>query len=268
MEDQLQKLHVRLIIIMREIHRICVEHDIKYTLIGGSLIGALRHRGFIPWDDDIDIGMTWNYYCKFIQVSKNIKHDWLDIDVPSASKRSSRAFIKVYDKRTTFIESMDTTPNGVFVDVMPFTYCGNTLKKAKFEFYLHRFYIGLLFHKDFVVPDNGKLRECLRSLVARFFTRSFLLKSIESRYIKLNMHPSLLTTDLDGLLRGVTKSEYFDNYKLSAFEEEQFMIISRADEYLKGNFGDYMQMPPAEKQIPHHIIYLNTELPYTEYKGQ
>lgn len=265
MDEQLKKLHERLIVMMQEIHKICMENDIKYTLIGGSLIGALRHKGFIPWDDDMDIGMTWDNYCKFIEVTKKMRHDWLDIDVPSVERESSRAFIKVYDTRTTFIENMDTTPNGVFIDIMPFSYCGNSKRRAFWEFYLHRFYIGLLFHKDNIIQGNGKVKEKIRCFAAKFFTYKFLLSAINRRYIKLNKKATLLMTDLDGLHRGITFSKYFEKYTIVPFENVDLMIITQADAYLNDNFGNYMQLPPKEERAPHHILYLNTELSYKDY---
>ena len=76
-DNQLKALHQQLLVIMDEIHNICVQNGIRYTLIGGSLIGALRHKGFIPWDDDMDVGMLFADHRLFVTIVSSLKHDWL-----------------------------------------------------------------------------------------------------------------------------------------------------------------------------------------------
>ncbi len=267
-ENQLKQLHTKLLAIMREVHNICDENGIKYTLIGGSLIGAMRHQGFIPWDDDLDIGMMYKDYQKFIDVVHNYKHPWLEFYIPEYEPNTFRSSMKVFDKRTTYIEENSPEIRGVFVDIMPFSYVGNSRFRFVLEFYYHRILKALLYYKN---PNSSLrrgpvLRNLLFKFVAKFFSNSKLMKMINHRYNCLNRFEHIYVSDLDGVLKGLVPSSFFDNFVLTKFEEDKFMRISEADAYLRRVFGDYMILPPVNQQKSHHVEYVDFNTPYELYQ--
>lgn len=262
-EAVMKEFHHRLCLLMNEVHKICVENDINYTLLGGSLIGAVRHKGFIPWDDDIDIGMTYDNYKKFVDVVFEKKYDWLEFDLAGKTEYYY-PFIKAYDKRTTFLEEMRNDAKGIFIDIFPISYAGNSYKEALKEFKKHRYYQSVLKRKSYRYA-TGFLKERLLSWLAHFYSADYLMKKIEQHYSLLNQSKKLYSSDMDGTRKGIVPSELFDSYRMYTFEESEFMGIADSDRYLKLIFGNYMQLPPENQRIPHHIEYLNLNLPYIEY---
>jgi len=264
-EIDLKKFHNRLADLMQEIHILCIRNGIQYTMMGGTLIGALRHQGFIPWDDDIDIGMTWENYLKFQQIAFSLEHPWVEFKLAGKTPDYYNPFIKAFDKRTTFIEGNGQKPGGIFIDIFPIVRAGNSKKEAIKEYRKHRFYQSLLRRKGYIF-STGAIREKLLHMGARFYTVEKLMGKIYYHYQKINDKFTKYCSDMDGTLNGIVPAHLFQQYKLYDFEQYKFMGIAKADEYLTLDFGDYMHLPPVEKQRPHHIHYINLELPYKEYK--
>lgn len=260
------EFHNRLLEIMKQVHKICMDNNIQYTLIGGSLIGAIRHQGFIPWDDDMDIGMTWDNYVRFLQIIKNYKHEWLEFDYPDSRRDYYQAFIKAYDSRTTFVEEQHSLKQarGIFIDIMPFSNAGNSFRYACLNFQFHKLLLAFYRRKGY---DLGKsrIKEISFSFVGKIFSNHFWNFLINKHYKCLNRKETIYVSDMDGNTKGIVKADYFQNYKLVKFENCSLMIISRYDDYLKHVFGNYMQLPPLEEQVPHHLIYLNLSESYKEY---
>lgn len=263
--ENIKEFHHRLALLMVEIHRICKENDIKYTMIGGSLLGALRHKGFIPWDDDMDIALTYDNYKRFLEVVKDIKHDWLEFETAGLAKGCYEPFIKAYDKRTTFLEGHADSPKGIFIDIFPITKCGNSMQESVKERRKYRFWQSLLKRKGYTFHTGG-LREFVLRNMARCFSVSVLVGKLQKQLEHLSAKDYVYSADFDGTLKGIVPTDLFDSYKLYKFEEYEFMGITEADRYLKLVFGDYMQLPPEDKRVPHHIAYMNLDLPYREYK--
>ena len=255
-KENLKLLHERLLLIMDEIHKICSQNGIQYTLIGGTLIGALRHQGFIPWDDDMDIGMLYSDYKKFTEVVSNIQHEWLEFSSVYLDENSYNPFIKVHDKRTIFDEGFGDDAKGVFIDVFPFSYAGETKEAAVKEFRQYRIVQALLRRKKYHF-STGSIRERLLKFFSIFFSRSLLVKMIDNQYGRLNQKPLKYISDMDGKERGIVYSKFFDEFTETQFEDRRYCIIKQADSYLKMNFGDYMQLPPEEQRHPSHIHHIN-----------
>lgn len=262
--ENLKEFHQRLKLMMVEIHKICIENDIKYTLIGGSLLGALRHKGFIPWDDDMDIAMTYDNYKHFLEVVQNLRHDWLEFATAGITASCYQPFLKAYDNRTTFQEGHMDSPKGIFIDIFPISKCGNTMKEALRERRKYRFWQSLLKRKGYTFHTGG-LRESILCSLAKCFSIDFLVDKLKKQMETLSLKNYAYSADFDGTVKGIVHSDLFRSYCLYQFEDCRFMGITEADKYLRLVFGDYMQLPPENQRIPHHIVYMNLDLPYHEY---
>lgn len=267
-EIGLEELHQHILLMMDEIHRICKENDIKYTLMGGSLIGAIRHKGFIPWDDDLDIGMMWEDYEKFIKVTRNLNHEWLEFEVPNKNNTVIWSFLKAYDKRTTFIDVLSGTAKGVFVDIFPITYSGNSLLVSKCNFYYHHVLKALAVRMHPKFKGKSRIVDFVITSIAKCCSAKHLLAAMNGHYRRLNKTASLYVSDFDGCTRGIVPAKYFNNFTEYEFEGRKYLGLSKADEYLTWVWGNYMRMPPEDKRVPHHADYINFNLPYKEYHSK
>lgn len=261
----LAEFHQRLAYMMNEIHKICERHHIHYTMIGATLIGALRHKGFVPWDDDMDIAMPYTDYKRFCKIVFTEKHPWIDFDLAGYTDNYYCPFIKAYDSRTTFLEENRGIPKGIFIDIFPIVCVGDTKKEALREYKKHRFYQSLLKRKAYHF-ETGQLRECILTWAAKLSSVSFLMRRIDNHYECLNQRPSYFISDMDGTEKGIVPAYLFEEYTSYQFEGYTFNGIKKSDEYLQLIFGDYMQLPPKEQQQPHHIKFIDLDLPYRKYK--
>lgn len=264
--NQIKQLHDRIMIIMKEIHEICVKNNIEYSLAGGSLIGAMRHKGFIPWDDDMDVMMPYSDYKRFLDLVFSTNHQWLEFEVAGYTKGCYRTILKAYDKRTTLIQTENSVVRGVFVDIFPYVYVGNTYRRAKFEYYLHHAFEAPLARKINVYKEFNIVKETLLTMLGKCVPAAFWIWCMNKQYDRLKEKKTIYSSDLDGTLGGIMPSSCFEGVELRQFEDYRFFCLCKAHEYLTNDYGDYMKLPPVEQQKPHHIAYLNTELPYREYK--
>lgn len=259
--DDLKGLHNCLLNLMIEINDICEKHNIKYTLMGGSLIGAIRHNGFIPWDDDMDIGMLYDDYMKFIDVLSNLHHPWITFD-HAFSKDYEEQFMKVYDSRTTLKEAKSYRIKGVFVDVFPIIPIGNTLRSAKRRFY----YDNVLKMSRYNKTNNSKSSKSkmlVYKLVGLFHSTNGLTKKIQKIRKKLSLKKDYkFYSDPDGAVVGIVDKDCFAEFIMHKFENTELMIIKNYDKYLTHIFGDYMKLPPKEKQVPGHFEILDLNKSY------
>ena len=135
-EEKIVKLRQAQLMIAKEIKRICEKYDINYFLDSGSMLGAVRHNGFIPWDDDMDIGMCCDDYAKFIAVAPTELDDRFFLDNYETNKNNPLVFSKVRLKGTKYIEEIgnkDLVHNEIFVDVFPYYYISDNMIERKLE---------------------------------------------------------------------------------------------------------------------------------------
>ena len=265
--DSLKQLQSRLTKLLQRVHSICVENCIRYTMMGGTLIGAVRHQGFIPWDDDIDIGMPYEDYKKFIEVVTSHKYEGLAFGIPGKTEDYYQVFVKVFDTTTTLKENNRTKskPKGIFIDIFPLTYVGNTKCEIFFNVRKFRFWRDVLTRKDFHLREGWFiLVEWIYILLGKFLSADLSLNRISVHYEKLALKKTLMMADLDGNNKGIVPAYLFDEFALYDFEGHQFYGMKHADEYLQRVFGDYMKLPPENQRTPHHIEFLDLNKSYLD----
>lgn len=244
--------------IMKKIHIFCEENNIEYYLAYGTLIGAIRHNGFIPWDDDIDIFMNRENYNKFIQRFESfaVKNN-LSLASNKTKPHMCRAFAKVCDTRTIQYEPKykDKDPRGVFVDIWPLDgYPKNFVHR-----FLHKQVVLMLFillmasltNIEYISKEQ-KLKRMLIKLCSNFDSEK-ILKKFERRIKKYSFDTSEYVFCIDTRTK-YFKRKWFDNKILVKFEDTKFWAPSGYDEFLTTRYGKYMEYPPVEEQKPHHVI--------------
>lgn len=257
-EITVRMIQMKLLEIIKEIDRICQKHHIEYFLTGGSCLGAIRHDGFIPWDDDMDIGMSRVDYQKFIKVLETELSDSFTFHCYEKNKKYPVTWpaMKIRMKNT-FVEEMNKfLPNtcsdcdGIFVDVFIYDY---RLKSSILDFPLR--FINTLLMMILVFFENLGINMIPIKELYRFNARI---------YGKISKHSSYFADEITWTFTWFPtfKYKYNDIYptKKHAFENLMLSVPGNSHEYLKKNYGkNYMTPPPKEKKIAKHTINVNLE---------
>lgn len=257
--EELLKLQVD---ILKKVDGFCRENAIPYTVYGGTCIGAVRHKGYIPWDDDIDIAMTRSNYDRFIHLF-NGKVDNLVLFAPELDWNYYAPYANVCDKRTVLDEGENGHNGmeiGVKIDVFPIDntpvdtseYMSNVRKINKYWYQLSIKRINMR-----LVWKASKRRwlKCLKQkILFAFNSYSGIQKKIHKIALKYsNDSTGLVTLVCYHYNRDTrcTKSS-FDEYIDVPFEDITVSIMKGYDECLTRFYGDYMQLPPENQRVPHH----------------
>ncbi len=248
--------------ILKYIDEICQKYNIEYTVVGGTAIGAIRHNGFIPWDDDIDIGLTpKNYYklLKCIEEDNNERYKLLNYNNEDTY---NYPFAKVVDTKTSLVENIQIPINnyGVFVDI--FKYFGMPNNRVHRFFY---FYKIKKYHKYNCYMINNNLKNnniFIRTIknIIKFRAKQIGIEKILKKFEKItNKYPiekSKYCTSNWPLAKRknqILESDIFTNGTFRhKFDDIEVNIMKEYDKYLTNAYGNYMQLPPKEKQIPPH----------------
>lgn len=261
-ELTLQEIQSETLKIMKLIHKICVEQNLKYSLFYGTLIGAVRHKGFIPWDDDLDIVMPRADYEKlceyFILHEKEL----------SPFKWFSYKTVKNYPYmiarvcNTNFrmeAENEKDCGMGTFVDIYPLDGAGNG--NHKFLYHKAWFYSSMYFSNSRIhyVPVKGFFKTVIKktafilSKVKKIESIRKKLEEIAQKYPYESSSYIACMTWLDSGRKNVFRKDDIEKLIISPFQESEFYIPQNYDSLLATYYGDYMQLPPENERIGHHF---------------
>ncbi len=251
--------------ILIQIDNICRQEGLRYTLTGGTLLGAIRHKGFIPWDDDIDIAMPRPDYVKFIGYCKT--HDTGFVLLAHELNSNYRnLFAKAYNKNTVIFDDtidINDTELGIYVDIFPIDGLGGSERESKKQFFSAEIEREILDATNWIKFSRSKTHkwyvEPIRFLVfilSRICNSKHLINSIEQKNGKYDFDESEYAGCLCGSyrLKEVMKQEVFSNYIDMTFEGKVFKGLKDYDIFLTKIYGDYMKLPPEEKRISHHTF--------------
>lgn len=252
--------------ILSDIHRFCVDHDIKYTLQGGTLLGAVRHKGFIPWDDDIDIAMPRPDYDRFIHTYQSNKgFKVYSRELLEQNKDVFIAYARVCDMVKTYVDDAlsfwSNAKTGVWVDVFPLDGDLDSVEESKKRLNkIKRYWKTGVRKRVALRPFSSaiglykKARLCIKKVISVVSSFSAIDKHI--RLCKAVPFGSTnYYSNLAFLSYGMRERHCIDvlrERQLVPFENCMFYIMNGFDEALSEKYGDYMKLPPKEKQIRAH----------------
>ena len=251
--------------ILKDVHEFCVEHDIKYSLSGGTLLGAIRHNGFIPWDDDVDIQMPRPDYDRFIHTYKSSSgYRLFSREIEGGGKVRIR-LTKVCDMEKTHIDNgpyvWTDTDTGVAIDIIPVEGAPSTLEEMKKHLRLYNHYlrmVEILRTKDAKWSNiyrytgiKSRVKFVLRKLLSPFVSDRITMKCINvQKQYDYNNSEYFCAGPHYGLGEWQPK-ENMKDYVLHRFEDSDFYIMSGYEQNLKSLFGDYMALPPEKDRVTH-----------------
>lgn len=244
--------------ILTNVAEFCDKHEIQYFLAYGTLIGAVRHKGFIPWDDDIDIWMPRADYYRFLEIYNKENLDSKYKAISPYDKISRHSFVKVIDTRTAKIESGIDYSNGYLgVDVDVFPLDGQPDNDKDFSKWYNKLQKYYKIYTYLILDKQGSLKKKIALFFIRFFSgekKRVLIKTAKL-HKKYPYETSLYVGAVESCYNFINnhyKKEWFSDFIMADFENLKFKIPVGYDEILTQMYGDYMQLPPIEKQVTHH----------------
>ena len=265
--DEMKKIQLDILV---DIANFCDNNGINYYLSGGTLLGAIRHKGFIPWDDDIDIMMPRNDYKKFVHtyVNKKYKVDSIEID-----KKCSNRYARVNNINTVLVGSWkEEKEEHVFVDIFPIDGMPDNKFTQKFIFFRQSILINihLATMLRYTVSNRYNDRNAgflnwkkyIRTLIkfimvftvgktsSKFWAK--IINNCAQKYkFEESNYVACLVSGQNGSKELVHRKTYDNKIKVE-FEGKEFWAPIGYDNYLSNLYGDYMKIPPKEKQVSHH----------------
>lgn len=259
--------------ILDVIHKVCTENHLRYSLAYGTLIGAVRHGGFIPWDDDIDIMMPREDYEKLLSIWNDVAPRGYILQNTRTEPDFTQNFTKIRKDHTTFLHGLEEGKmmhhKGIFVDIFP----GDRVAPKKLSRNLQYIAcaINLLYSRCFTSGADGVMGAVER----------FLLRTPRKNYTKYRDKAERFIrrwsarTDCQYVFPSTIGSackyypaDLFDNLTTIPFNGKEYCCVADTDTTLRVEYGDYMQLPPKEDRVwKHHPIIIDFEHNYDELQN-
>ena len=274
MQYTIKDLQNKQLELLRELDRVCELIGVPYYLAAGTALGALRHGGFIPWDDDIDVFMHWRDTDKLMQNRDLFKPGYF-FQCPDSEPNNSTVICRLRDSRTTCITEEDKDYNinhGVFIDIYTmYPYPDNPLKAQKIIF--DSFILRIL-QAGRGPKNHGRFANTLGSLITRLYSgagRERKKQKIFDEYKKSrgrNYYSIYYGEDVKLFWARKYPAEWFGEPSRHKFEDIEALCPADLEDYCKFRYGeDCLQLPPEEKRVTNHdFIHLDLETPYTEFE--
>lgn len=271
MIKNLRQLQLKEYKMLIDVVSFCDRHNIKYFLIAGTLLGAMRHGGFIPWDDDIDIGMDLKNYNKFLKISKKQFPDGYFVQNIHSEPKINTPWTKIRINGTTSMDPRLTNYEihlGICMDIFLINGISDNQFKKKLQLFCSKNQRKLM-KKYYHLEGNGT-GNCKRiNRILPEFVRRFLIRCFDSM---INIDISKTKYCYNTFFEGVGypfkyESDWFKNLKKIKFEDEWFYSPCEPKKYLEARYGDWQTPPPASERIGHGEIIIDLDKDYSEYRN-
>lgn len=262
----LKGLHDVELEILKEFNRICEKHDLNYFAVGGTLIGTIKYQSFIPWDDDVDLGMPRADYNKFIEIAKKELDDKYFIQSGYDYKNNWVPFTKIRKKNTLANEESINHidyPKGIFIDIFPYD---NTSSNDSFGFKLKGNIIRITMDTISYKWKTKKLSQLRRKNLCRLFSIlpiKWLSKIQLNLMTNENKKDCKYMTSYCGaytLFKETHLKETLIPQKKKVFEDMKINVPNDYDRFLTQIYGDYRKDPPKEKRVNHSMLDISFDL--------
>ncbi len=258
--------------ILSEIVKICEKHGLRYFLIAGTLLGAVRHQDIIPWDDDIDIGMPRKDYNKFLKIAGELLPEHLFLQSYKTDPEYMQNFAKVRNSNTTHVECSVKhlrINHGIYVDIFPY----DGVSDSKLIQYIHnkRIVLNCIFIRyfwDSPYVSGSALRKGVAKVLSLVTTKRKLQEKLDKLISKYDYdHSNIVGSLLSGYkVKTYVPREWYDEVISLPFGDANYLCPKNYDAIMKQLYGDYRKLPPEEKRgIRHNIHISDPDKSYREY---
>lgn len=261
-EIQLYKLKM-----LKDVTRICRKHEIKYYLYGGTLLGAVRHKGFIPWDDDVDIALFWDDYCKLMKIMKRELSNKYFIQNAYTEKKYPLTFTQIRVNGTTSMPIKESGVDmhwGICIDIFPlirvfsnptlFSIQSRFLMIGQFlllkDYYLNK-KVELSWKLKLLFAIPNKLRHLIYYMILMLFAKQPIPEKYVSAYCSAKLNKDLNYQD------------WMETINIT-FEDTDFLCPKNYDRVLKKMYGSYWEFPPVEQRGGHELTQGKTIIDFNK----
>ena len=254
---------------------ICKKHSLRYSLAYGTLLGCVRHQGFIPWDDDIDVMMPVEDYQRFLEIGQKELGDKYFLQ-HNKNDRYRNSFAKIRKNDTCAITKYTKyekhSHHGIYIDIFPIAY----LPRSKFIQKCQELVLNIIgqinttFCFEVVKSRKNKVVKFILLCLHKIIPYS-LLAFIQDKLIAIGTpeNSDMLCgyyPELRGFInKCMLEKDTFDHLVLMKFEDKEFLVPRDYDRILKRVYGDYWTLPPVEKRKSHYFLAYDTKRSYQEY---
>lgn len=267
--NETKEIQNKLLEIIEFIDNICKKNNIEYFLAYGTCIGAIRHKGFIPWDDDLDIVMTYRNYMKFREIMNKQTSKYI-FQTPIDDNEYNMPFGKVRDCTTTYIQKGNEYSNmnqGLYVDIFPLVGYP-TRKISRIMFKINR----SLAMYPFVNMINNPLLKQVANIIYRILGKRRMFKIFNKKITKYSCEEAkeLISVYAETIEKEINEKEIYGTPKMVKFESLNLPIPEKYDIYLTKIYGNYMEIPSKEEieKCEHEIVFMDLNKSYKEYLNE
>lgn len=275
--EKRKKIWQKQIELIEQFQRVCDKYSLKYYASNGTLLGVVRHKGFVPWDDDVDIVMPRKDYQKLLEVAEKEFDNPYYLQTAKKQHMYYRNYARLRNQETTAMPYRDWNReccNGIFIDIFPMDGCYNNVLKDRWQQLSVKIHCALantyVYYPDF---SSYHLLRAILYRIAQLYCKikgyDVLLERTEQIRSQVDFEKAEMICQLthgNSFLKFPAK--YYEESVMMDFEYIQLPVPKAYDSILKTHYGNYMQLPPMEKRGLHHEILFDPDKPYTEYIGK